>query len=76
MQQLQTEDCPAVLPDPEPGRARLDVRRVNALQLEHLGIAPEQVAIAPHCTHQEPDRFFSYRRAKEKKVQWSGIVST
>ncbi|MEL6763948.1 MAG: laccase, partial [Cyanobacteria bacterium J06607_6] len=26
-------------------------------------------------TYQEPDRFFSYRRSHEKKVQWSGIVS-
>lgn len=66
---------PPVLNDPEPGRARLDVRRVNSLQLDQLGIAPEQVAIAPHCTFQEPELFFSYRRTNEKKVQWSGIVS-
>ena len=64
-----------LLDDPEPGRVRLDVRRVNALQLEHLGIQPEQVAIAPYCTYQTPDRFFSYRRSREKKAQWSGIVS-
>jgi YfiH family protein len=64
-----------VLPDAEPGRAKLDVRRVNALQLEQLGLAPEQIAIAPHCTYREPELFFSYRRSKEKKVQWSGIVS-
>ena len=66
---------PPVLDDPQPGRVRLDVRRVNALQLEQLGIAPEQVAIAPYCTYQTPDLFFSYRREKQKKVQWSGIVS-
>jgi len=64
-----------LLPDPQPGRVRLDVRRVNAIQLEQLGIGPEQVAIAPHCTYQDPDHFFSYRRDKLKKVQWSGIVS-
>lgn len=64
-----------LLDDPEPGRVRLDVRRVNALQLEQLGISPEQVAIAPYCTYQTPDRFFSYRRSGEKKAQWSGIVS-
>jgi polyphenol oxidase len=64
-----------LLPDPEPGRVRLDVRRVNAIQLEHLGIAAEQVAISPHCTFQDPANFFSYRRVKEKKAQWSGIVS-
>jgi len=64
-----------VLPDPEAGRARLDVRRVNALQLEQLGFSQEQMAIAPHCTYQEADNFFSYRRTKQRHVQWSGIVS-
>lgn len=65
-----------VLPDPHPGRVRLDIRRAIALQLEQLGISAEQIAIAPHCTYQEPEHFFSYRRDKLKKVQWSGIVST
>jgi len=73
--QLQAMAEPPLLPDPEPGRVRLDVRRINALQLQALGIAPEHIAIAPHCTYQEPERFFSYRRTREKKVQWSGIVS-
>jgi polyphenol oxidase len=61
--------------DTEPGKVRLDVRRVNTLQLEQLGISVEQIAIAPYCTYQTPEHFFSYRREKEKKVQWSGIVS-
>ncbi|MEI6442134.1 MAG: peptidoglycan editing factor PgeF [Nostocales cyanobacterium ELA583] len=65
-----------LLADPEPGKVRLDVRRVNALQLEQLGISLEQIAIAPYCTFQTPEHFFSYRREREKKVQWSGIVST
>ncbi|MGH8000245.1 MAG: peptidoglycan editing factor PgeF [Brasilonema sp.] len=64
-----------LLPDPNPERVRLDVRRVNALQLEQLGISSEQMAIAPYCTYQTPEYFFSYRREKQKKVQWSGIVS-
>lgn len=68
------ENAP-ILPDPDPGRVRLDVRRINALQLEQLGFAPEQIAIAPHCTYQQPEHFFSYRRDRQKKVQWSGIVS-
>jgi YfiH family protein len=70
----QLPDSP-ILDDPKPGRVRLDVRRVNAIQLEQLGIHPEQVAISPHCTYQQPEHFFSYRRDKLKKVQWSGIVS-
>lgn len=70
----QLPDSP-VLDDAEPGRARLDVRRVNALQLEQLGIDPDQIAIAPYCTYQNAEHFFSYRRERQKKVQWSGIVS-
>lgn len=64
-----------ILSDPEPGKVRLDVRLVNILQLEQLGIGYQQMAIAPYCTYQQPDYFFSYRREKQKKVQWSGIVS-
>jgi YfiH family protein len=72
---LKALEQPPILDDPQPGRVRLDVRRINALQLEHLGLAPEQVAIAPYCTFQHDDRFFSYRRSREKKVQWSGIAA-
>ncbi|WP_121969272.1 peptidoglycan editing factor PgeF [Leptolyngbya sp. BC1307] len=66
---------PPLLSDPQPDRLRLDVRRVNQIQLEQMGIEPEQIAIAPYCTYQDPANFFSYRRTHEKKVQWSGIVS-
>lgn len=66
---------PPILTDELPGKVRLDVPRVNHIQLEQLGINPEQIAIVPYCTFQEPDLFFSYRRTGEKKVQWSGIVS-
>lgn len=71
---LESMDSPPIFPDPQPGRVRLDVRRVNALQAEQLGIPSENIAIAPFCTYQNSDRFFSYRRTKEKKVQWSGIL--
>jgi polyphenol oxidase len=64
-----------LLPDEQAGRVRLDVRRVNQLQLEGLGVDPDRISIAPHCTFQEPEYFFSYRREKLKKIQWSGIVS-
>ncbi|NJL36081.1 MAG: peptidoglycan editing factor PgeF [Leptolyngbyaceae cyanobacterium SM1_4_3] len=64
-----------LLSDPQPGRARLDVRRVNALQLEQAGILTEHIAIAPYCTYQHTEHFFSYRRDRLKQVQWSGIVS-
>jgi len=73
--QLQDLSDSPLLSDPDPDRVRLDVRRVNCLQLAALGIDPAQISVAPHCTYQEPQHFFSYRRTGEKKVQWSGIVS-
>jgi YfiH family protein len=72
---LQQFSNSPLLEDPEPGRVRLDVRRVNTLQLEQLGLAGAQVASSPYCTYREADYFFSYRRSREKKAQWSGIVS-
>ncbi len=66
---------PPVLSDDQDGHVRLDVRRVNMIQLENLGLNLGQIAIAPHCTFQDPERFFSYRRDGLKQVQWSGIVS-
>lgn len=72
---LLAQKNPPLLPDNQPGRVRLDVRRINQMQLEQMGLAQAQIAIAPHCTYQDPDNFFSYRRRPEKKVQWSGIVS-
>jgi polyphenol oxidase len=64
-----------ILPDSIPDRVRLDVRRVNGMQLASLGMGYEQIAIASYCTFQTPEYFFSYRREKAKKIQWSGIVS-
>jgi polyphenol oxidase len=58
-----------------PDKVRLDVRQVNHLQLMQLGLGPDQVSIAPHCTFADPVNFFSHRRAPLKKAQWSGIVS-
>jgi len=72
--ELLAQADPPLLPDPEPGRLRLDVRRVIAIQLEQLGLGREQLAQAPCCTYQQPELFFSYRRTRQKQVQWSGIV--
>ncbi len=72
---LLSIDNPPLLNDPDQGRVRLDVRRINQMQLVQMGLDVECIAIAPHCTYQEPDTFFSYRRTQEKKVQWAGIIS-
>lgn len=75
LQLLKEIPLSPILEDPMPRKVRLDVRKIIYLQLEKLGVASENIAIAPYCTYQQSDQFFSYRRTKEKKVQWSGIVS-
>ncbi|CCH66764.1 COG1496: Uncharacterized conserved protein [Richelia intracellularis HH01] len=72
---LQVLNNPPVIPDEKPGHVRLDIRRINYLQMELMGIRGEQIAVAPYCTYQTPEYFFSYRRDNLKKFQWSGIVS-
>lgn len=66
---------PPLLSDPEPDRLRVDIRRFNALQLEAVGLDPEQIAICSECTYSQPELLFSSRRDRLKLVQWSGIVS-
>ena len=75
VQALIQHSTPPIFADEKEGHARLDVRQVNAIQLQQLGLELDQIAIAPHCTYQEPERFFSYRRDSRRQVQWSGIVS-
>ncbi len=64
-----------LLSDSQMNKVRLDVRYVNLHQLKQLGLQAEQISLAPHCTYQDEDYFFSYRRTGDKQVQWSGIVS-
>jgi polyphenol oxidase len=83
-QVLATIQTPmGVTPDPEPDRYRLDLRLVQQQQLQELGIPAEQVAIAPYCTLQTPEHFFSYRSyclehgleaKRSPQIQWSGIA--
>ncbi len=64
-----------ILVDPQEDKVRLNVTQVINTQIQQQGIKKEQIAIAPYCTYQTPDRFFSYRRTHEKNIQWSGIIS-
>jgi YfiH family protein len=73
-----------LLSDDHPERVKLDLRQVQAQQLQELGISPENMAIAPYCTLSHEDIFFSYRRyclnetnplLRAPQVQWSGIAT-
>jgi hypothetical protein len=49
----------------EPGHARIDLQTANLDQLIMAGVSPERIHIAPLCTMDRTDLFFSYRREKK-----------
>ncbi len=46
------------------GHARIDLQTANRDQLAGAGVSPERIHIAPLCTMDRTDLFFSYRREK------------
>ncbi|MFN4278808.1 peptidoglycan editing factor PgeF [Thermosynechococcus sp.] len=74
-QRFAALDPAVIFLDPDPERVRVDVARVNRLQLLRWGLRDEQIALPPYCTFRDAAFFFSYRREHRKQVQWSGIVS-
>jgi len=72
-----------ITPDDHPERVKLDLRKVQLQQLQELGMSIENVAIAPYCTLENEEIFFSYRRyflnnpnplPRAPQIQWSGIA--
>ena len=47
---------------PEPERARLDLRAANRWQLVDAGVSPKNIVVSGLCTKCREDLFFSYRR--------------
>jgi YfiH family protein len=47
---------------PEPERAKLDLRAANRWQLVDAGVLPKKIAVSGLCTKCRADLFFSYRR--------------
>ena len=47
------------------GHARIDLLKANQRQLTDAGVKPERIHIAPLCTMDRTDLFFSYRQEKK-----------
>ena len=47
------------------GHARIDLQTANQDQLTAAGVNPERIHVAPFCTMDRTDLFFSYRREKK-----------
>ena len=48
------------------GHALIDLQRANAEQLKAIGVKSDNISIAPYCTMERTDLFFSYRVESKK----------
>ncbi len=58
-------DCKNLFTKTRERRALIDLHLANRRQLESVGVLPENICVAPLCTMERTDLFFSYRREKK-----------
>ncbi len=56
-------------------RTHLDLASENRKQLEAAGVAPQNIEALSVCTFCDAERFFSYRREKEKAGRMTSYIS-
>lgn len=57
------------------GHARIDLHQANRSQLIDAGLLPDQIHLAPLCTMDKNELFFSYRREKQKHGRVGRLMS-
>jgi copper oxidase (laccase) domain-containing protein len=55
-------------------RTHLDLARENRKQLERAGVSPQNIQALDVCTFCDAERFFSYRREKEKAGRMTSYI--
>ena len=55
--------------------AKIDLHQANRNQLVDAGISTDRIHIAPLCTMERTDLFFSYRREKQKQGRVGRLMS-
>jgi YfiH family protein len=58
-------DAAALLTTTRDGHARINLHRANREQLISSGVSPDRIHLAPFCTMDRNDLFFSYRQEKK-----------
>jgi YfiH family protein len=57
------------------GHARVDLHSANRDQLISVGVSPERIHVAPLCTMDRTDLFFSYRQEKKQQGRVGRLMS-
>jgi YfiH family protein/pyridoxal phosphate enzyme (YggS family) len=55
-------------------KAMLDLPRLNAIQMEEVGLLPARIAVCDRCTACSPELFYSYRREGKTGRMISGML--
>lgn len=67
-------DSGIVSADSRPGKYRVDLWEANRHELIASGLLPSRIEVAGMCTVCHPDRFFSYRREKERAGRFAAGI--
>lgn len=57
------------------GRPHIDLRRAVSLQLQNAGVPAERIEMSEHCTYQEAELFYSYRRDGARSGRLAAVIA-
>ncbi len=60
--------------DEAKGKFFLDLKAANRFQLEAFQVPNSQIEISPHCTYEEHEHFFSFRREKARTGRMLALI--
>lgn len=70
--QVGPEAAAAIRPSRTPEKFHVDLKQINALWLQRLGVT--QIDICPDCTACQPERFWSHRRVGNERGSLAAII--
>jgi polyphenol oxidase len=70
-------DAEVVMPSPRgvPGKWHIDLKAANRLLLLGAGVPEEAIDAGPECTCCDRERFFSFRRDRDRTGQLMGVIA-
>lgn len=56
-------------------KPHVDLKGFIAYRLQQCGVAGEHMEISPHCTYEDDERFYSYRRDRDASGRMMGMIA-
>jgi len=58
----------------ENGKFAVDLKAINAMRLEQVGLAAEHIAVSSLCTSCDPERFWSHRKLGTSRGSMAAVI--